>query len=280
MKQNRLPAAENPLRRLALLMDWDGTDYSGWQVQANAKTIQGTLNQALSRVFGEPVQATGCSRTDAGVHACHHVSHVQTKCRIPVERIPVALNTLLPSDLAVRRAAEVDASFHARYGPISKQYSYWFYRGQLRNALVSRYTYQESRPLDLEAMRQVCCLLQGKHDFKAFQAAGAQTKTTVRTLFELRLEQQGELLRFVVRGDGFLYNMVRILAGTLLYVGLGKLEERAILAALESGQRSLVGKTLPARGLFLDRVFYPDDPFEAVPDASRPGVFLGLSSDF
>lgn len=277
MARNRTPSSENPPRRIALLTDWDGTNYAGWQSQKGVRTLQDTLQQALSRILGEPIILTGCSRTDAGVHARGHVSHFDTRGRIPVEKLPLALNALLPADIGALAAAEVPATFHARYQPVAKQYSYYVARGACRSGLLQRYTYSESRSLDLDAMRQAAKLFEGTHDFRCCMATGGQVRTTVRTVHLLHIQEEAGCLRFVVRGNGFLYNMVRILAGTLLYVGLGKLEEQMIVRALETGDRTVLGKTLPARGLFLDRVEYEPDPFGFRQDGlSRESHPLGL----
>lgn len=254
-------SVEKPRRRMALLLEWDGTAYAGWQWQANAISLQAVLQKALSKVCAEPIQVTGCSRTDAGVHARGHVSHFETGCQIPVEKLPVALNALLPDDVAVRAAEEVPLDFHARFQAIEKQYSYYIHRGPTRSALLGRYSYRESRALDLEAMREASAVLVGTHDFRCFMAAGGQVKTTVRSLYRVQVEERGDLLRFIVRGNGFLYNMVRIIAGTLLYVGLGKLTVANVEEILASGNRCLAGKTLPARGLFLDEVVYDPPRF-------------------
>lgn len=250
-----------PYRTIALLLEWDGTAYAGWQYQENAPSIQGKVEKALTKICGESIRLHGCSRTDAGVHAWGHVSHFKTRCTIPVDRLPVALNTLLPQDISCRDAAVVKDDFHARFQTIGKQYSYYIYNFSRPSALQQRYAYHEKRPLDLQAMMLAAQKIEGKHDFICFMAAGGQAKTTVRTIYSLKLEQTGKRLRFIVRGDGFLYNMVRIIAGTLLYVGLGKLSVADIEQILRSGQRSLAGKTLPACGLFLDEVTYPENLF-------------------
>lgn len=255
---------QSPMRKLALLLEWDGTTYAGWQFQENALTIQATVEKALYKICGEEIRLSGCSRTDAGVHAWGHVSHFVTRCPIPVDRLPLALNALLPDSISCRSAAEVDADFHARFQTTGKQYSYYIYNSSMPSALYGRYAYHEARPLDLAAMRAAAKIIEGRHDFVCFMAAGGQVKTTVRTIYELRIEPKGKQLRFVVRGDGFLYNMVRIIAGTLLYVGLGKLSVADVEQILDCGRRSLAGKTLPACGLFLDEVYYKTPVFSDV----------------
>lgn len=252
------------IKRYALLLEYDGTDYAGWQRQANAPSVQGCVEKALSKMIKAPVRLVGCSRTDAGVHARHHVSHFDADCSVPTERIPLALASLLPDDIAVLDAAETAPDFHARFSPIGKQYSYYIWNSRRRSALLSRYTMQEGRPLDLAAMREAASYMVGKRDFKVFMASGSTAKTTVRTLFKAEIEgESGGLIRFCTAGDGFLYNMVRIMAGTLLYVGLGKLRPEDVKAMLLSGNRPEAGKTMPPQGLFLDEVWYEKSPFEA-----------------
>lgn len=260
---------DKPLIRLALRTEWDGTGYAGWQFQDNARSLQECLEKALGKLYKGPIRVHGSSRTDAGVHAWGHVCHFDAPSGIPLDRLPLALNSLLPDDIAVQEAQQVAPDFHARFQARGKQYSYYIYRAENRSAFYSRYAYREIRPLDLDKMRSACRLLEGKHDFRGFMAAGGQVKTTVRTLYLVDLEEQGPLLRIRVRGDGFLYNMVRILAGTLLYVGLGKLSLAQLEEVLRVGDRSLAGKTLPACGLFLDEVYYEPNPFLSVEDSPR-----------
>lgn len=251
-------------KRFALLLQYDGTAYAGWQRQANAPSVQGTVEQALSKMCKQKVTLIGCSRTDAGVHARQHVSHFEADCRVPPEKIPLALATLLPDDISCLDAALTDKDFHARFSPKGKQYSYYIWNNRRRAALLSRYSLAEGRPLNLQAMREAAELIVGTHDFRCFMAAGSSAKTTVRTIYKLEITgESGGLIRLCIAGNGFLYNMVRIIAGTLLYVGLGKLEARDVAVMLELGHRPLAGKTVPAKGLFLDEVYYDRWPFPA-----------------
>ncbi len=247
--------------RTALLLQFDGTSYAGWQRQANARSVQGTLEACLKKLCKEEITVIGCSRTDAGVHAKQHISHFDSSCTVPEEKLHLALGTLLPEDISVLDAKVVPADFHARFGTSGKQYSYYIWNDRKKSALLSRYSLHESRPLDLEAMRLAASYLVGKKDFRCFMATGSSAKTTVRTLYRVAVEEQGSLLRIVVSGDGFLYNMVRIISGTLLYIGLGKLAPEDVRHMLETGDRTLAGKTLAPQGLFLDEVYYPESPF-------------------
>lgn len=249
-------------QRFALLLEYDGTAYAGWQRQANAPSVQGCVEEALSKMCKEKVTLIGCSRTDAGVHARAHVSHFEADCKVPPEKIPLALGTLLPPDISCLAAAKVGPDFHARFSPCGKQYSYYIWNNRRRSALLNRYTMQEGRSLDLEAMRAAAELIVGEHDFRCFMAAGSSAKTTVRTVYKLDITgESGGLIRICIAGNGFLYNMVRIIAGTLVYVGLGKLSREDVARMMAEGKRPLAGKTLAPQGLFLDAVFYKNWPF-------------------
>ncbi len=251
-------------KRYALLLEYDGTDYAGWQRQNNARSVQGTAEKALSKMIKTKIHLYGCSRTDAGVHARGHVSHFDADCKVPTERIPLALASLLPPDISCLAAAEVPPDFHARFDPVGKQYSYYIWNHRRKSALLHRYTEQEGRPLDLAAMREAAALLVGRHDFRGFMASGSTSKITVRHIHKLEISgESGGLIRIQIAGDGFLYNMVRIIAGTLMYIGLGKLEQQDLQQMLEKGDRTLGGKTLGPQGLFLDKVFYRKNPFGA-----------------
>ncbi len=294
-----------PRRNLALLMSYDGTGLAGWQKQANAPTVQGHIEKALEKICGHPVTLYGCSRTDAGVHAQGHVSNFFTDCRIPADKLPLALDAHLPESIVCRTAAEVEASFNARFRAGGKQYSYYILNQRRPDPHWRRYAYHEARWLDLAAMKEACALLVGEHDFSAFQAMGSPSVNgTKRRLYSVELLQMEEhafasltkamdyseregrwnplvtddaqtrsllrpvseghgLLRIVVHGSGFLYNMMRILSGSLLYVGLGKISPDQLTRALVSGDRRMTGKTLAAQGLCLDKVDYPLNLFEA-----------------
>ncbi|MDI9469506.1 MAG: tRNA pseudouridine(38-40) synthase TruA [Bacillota bacterium] len=247
-------------RRLALLLAFDGTDWAGWQLQENARSIQGELEAAWRRVTGSPIRLTGCSRTDAGVHARCHLSHFDSAARIPLERIPLALNAQLPPSITVRAAYEVAPDFHARFDCIEKTYAYQIWNGPKPSPFEGRWLATEPLPLDTADMRLALPCLLGTHDFTSFRAAGSETKTSVRTLTAARLEVEarpdGRLLRLIVTGSGFLYNMMRIIAGTLVAVGRGELEPLAVATIMHARDRRLAGKTMPPGGLILERIRY------------------------
>ena len=258
------------MRKIALLVSYDGSDFSGFQYQENAPSIQGTLEKAILAIFKEPIRISSCSRTDAGVHARGHVSHFETEARIPTDKIPLALNTQLPATVTVRKAAEVSQDFHARFDPIEKCYSYSFYTGRTPVALWSRYATFVPATLDLEAMRAFIAAIVGTRDFKAFQASGSDCKgSTVRTIYQTRLSldsrPEGDFYRFEIQGNGFLYNMVRIVVGTMIYIGQHKLRLEDVLIGIEQKDRKVLGKTMPPQGLCLEWVRYKDDLFNEAP---------------
>ena len=258
-------------RHIALLTEYDGSDFCGWQTQINGRTVQQTILQALQKLTGDnELRLTGCSRTDAGVHATGHVSHFATRCRIPADRLPLALNSHLPADVAVRDARDVDAGFHARYQALGKIYSYRIWHDPCRPAYGRRQVCHVPGPLDLDLMcRAMPCLL-GRHDFRAFMDAGSCERNPVRTLSRISLNCRGPLIIIRVQGDGFLYHMVRILTGTLLLVAQGKMPPETMPDVLAGGSRKLAGKTMPPQGLCLEKVIY-DPPLFAENDRPTAG---------
>ena len=246
-------------RRIRLTVEYDGTAYSGWQRQLNAISVQQRLEEAVRKLTGEETSVTGASRTDAGVHALGQVAHFDTSSRIPRDKFCFALNTVLPEDIRVCASSETRPDFHARFDAKGKLYRYLIHN-HAHACAVGRNTHAHAiYPLDEELMHQEAQAAVGTHDFAAFAASGSVVKDTVRTIHEACVLRNGSEVEFLVRGDGFLYNMVRILAGTLIAVGGGKLEPGAIVRALESKNRLDLGVTAPAHGLTLMKVYYPDD---------------------
>ncbi len=252
---------------IALKVCYDGTHFCGWQVQNNGRTVQGELESALQKRFGFCARVTGSGRTDAGVHAAGQVCNfaMEEGIKILPSRIADALNTVLPGDVKVLQSAAVDDSFDACRTAKKKTYRYRVYFSPQEVPLLERYAVRAEGKYDINKMRRCAKLLEGEHDFSAFSATGSSVKTTVRTVYSLRLEEREEygvpVLELDVCGNGFLYNMVRILAGALLACGCGKISQDAISRALESGDRELLGKTMPAKGLTLLRAEYDADPF-------------------
>ncbi len=239
-----------------LTLAYDGTEYHGFQIQANAFTIQFYLEKALAGLYGKNIRLEAAGRTDAGVHARGQVVSFCAPSFVPDIQIPPALNGLLPEDILVVGAQQVDEGFSARRDAKAKIYSYTIDRGTFPDVLRRRYAWHIARPLDLKAIHKAASRLKGKHDFKAFQAAGSKVKTTVRTLFNLEVDTAEQFLILSFSGDGFLYKMVRNLTGTLVEVGLGRISEHKMNSILLEGNRELAGCTAPAKGLCLENVIY------------------------
>lgn len=243
-----------------MIVEYDGTAYAGWQRQANAMTVQEKLERAILKLTGEELCVSGASRTDAGVHALGQSAHFDTESRIPADKFSFALNTMLPPDIRVTRSEEVPLEFHARFSTKGKRYRYLFHAAPHAGALTRNTHAHVIYPLDVDRMQAEAQDLVGTHDFAAFAASGSVVKDTVRTIYRAEVAASGSEIRLIVEGSGFLYNMVRIIAGTLIGVGSGKLEPGAFRRAIASGDRLDLGITAPAHGLTLMEVFYdPDD---------------------
>ena len=247
------------LARFYLIVEYDGTDYCGWQRQQNGPSVQQTLEEALSRLTGENIACTGSSRTDAGVHAMGLCVHFDSATRIPPEKIAFALNTMLPPDIRVRESGKARERFHARYAACGKVYRYTFYNSRHDCAVGRQFMAHVPLKLDEKRMHEEAQVLIGTHDFAAFAASGSVVKSTVRTIYKVEVKRSGDVVTLTVMGDGFLYNMVRIIAGTLMEVGTGKREPGAIAQAIATCDRLTLGQTAPAKGLMLMRVLYEGD---------------------
>ncbi len=244
--------------RLLLTLQYDGTRYHGWQVQPNGVTVQQTLQDAVEKVTGVRSGITGCSRTDAGVHAAMFCCTTDTPSRLRGAGMTAALNAWLPRDIAVYDCKEVPDDFHPRYSALGKRYIYRLWNSPVRSPFWDRYSHQVRLPLDEGSMNRTAAGFVGTHDFAAFCAAGSSVQDTVRTVRQCGVSRDGELVTFSVEADGFLYNMVRIMVGTLLDMQSGRLESNALESILALGSRTAAGATAPARGLMLEKVFYPD----------------------
>lgn len=244
------------MRNIKLTVEYDGTNYHGWQSQTNALAIQDVLQRAVDKLTGEKCNLTGSSRTDVGVHALGHVSNFATESKIPSDKFPYALNALLPDDVVVKKAEEVSADFHSRFCAKGKKYRYLVYNSKHPSALLRNRAYFMSRPLDTEQMRRAAECFIGKHDFKAFMASGSDIKSTERNISSVDLSWKDDIITFEITGDGFLYNMVRIIAGTLVEVGFGKISADDIPGIIKEGDRRKSGRTAPAHGLYLVEVYY------------------------
>lgn len=245
--------------RLAFITEFDGTGFAGFQSQENGRAVQDVLESALTELFKEKIRLTGCSRTDAGVHARCHLSHADVPFVIPEDKFPLAMNALLPDDVAVKSSFYVRDDFSARFSIKGKRYIYRIYVSNTRSPMLDRYAYYCPVMPDIEAMKKASEAFAGEHDFRAFCASGGSQKTYVRRLTGVAVRTDGTdplKIEIEVSGEAFLYNMVRIIAGTLLYVGQGKISADEIPDVIEKGDRSLAGKTLPAKGLTLEEVFW------------------------
>ena len=244
------------MRNIALRLRYDGSAYHGWQVQKNDISVAETLEKALGKVCGHAVKVTGCGRTDAGVHALSYCANFRTESAIPAERLPLAVNSRLPGDIAVLRAVDVPEGFNAIGSCIKKEYVYKIMNTRIRDPFLQRRVCFYPAPLDFERLAAAGAAFEGTHDFAAVRSVGTETKTTVRTVYWFRAERQGELITIAVCADGFLYNMVRAIVGTMVYASHGKLEPGDIPALLETRDRRLTGPTMPPQGLYLSRVWY------------------------
>lgn len=246
------------MKRVMLIVAYDGTNYSGWQVQPHADTIEGELNKALSALLNEEIAVTGASRTDAGVHSMGNVAVFDTESRIPAEKLALALNARLPKDIIVQKSMEVRGDFHPRKCDCIKTYEYRIYTGRMENPQLVRYTWHRYGELDMEAMRRAGQYLVGEHDFTSFCAVASDALSKVRTVYSVDVEKREEVLTIRVRGNGFLYNMVRIIAGTLLFVGIGRIKPEDMSQILAGQDRRLAGPTAPAKGLTQMGILYQE----------------------
>ena len=248
------------MKNIALVLSYDGTNYNGWQIQKNGPSIQESMETALFRLLGEKVHVSGVGRTDSGVHARRYVASFKTeRCTIPTDRLPFALNSFLPPDIAVSGAAEVPEDFDARFDCTRKEYSYYIFPSTLRDPFHARYAYRYNYPLDAERMHEGAQRFVGTHDFAAVRSVGTDVKSTVRTVYYYKIEREGDLISLRVCANGFLYNMVRAITGTVLYAAEGKLTAEDIPKILDSGDRTLAGPTVPPGGLYMTRLWYEDE---------------------
>ncbi len=244
------------MRNLLLTISFDGTAYHGWQVQDNAVTVQQTLQDALQQLCSRRDNVVGCSRTDAGVHANMYCCNIRTEHPIPCDKLVTALNAVLPRDIAALDCKEVDFDFHARYDCKSKEYIYRIWNSPNKNPFLYNYSLHYKYPLDAEFLSSQAKQFIGTYDFSSFCAAGSSVEDTVRTVMNASVERNGDEVIFRVEADGFLYNMVRIMTGTLIDISRGKLPENSIPQIIEAKNRFAAGYTAPARGLYLNKIHY------------------------
>jgi len=243
-------------RNIALRLSYDGSAYHGWQTQRTECTVQETLEHALEKTCGGIVKTVGCGRTDAGVHALRYCANFRTESRIPIDRIPLAVNSRLPGDIAVSAACEAPEDFNAIGSCVKKEYVYRILNSRIRDPFLERRVCFYPAPLDIGRMRRAAAAFVGTHDFAAVRSVGTETRTTVRTVFWCEAKREGERIEIRVCADGFLYNMVRAMVGTMVYAAHGKLEPEDIPELLRTRDRRLTGPTMPPQGLYMNRVWY------------------------
>lgn len=244
-------------RNLLFTIEYDGSEFHGWQIQPNLKTVQGTMEKELSKLFRVPVQLNGTSRTDAGVHAFGQRATFSGEFGIPTERIQFAANNLLPDSIHISKVQEVPDRFHARFDATAKTYRYVIHNTKHRNVFDRNYCWYVGPALNIANMKEAATHFVGAHDFKSCQATGGPEKhSTVRTVIDLQVDQKDEKITIEITGDGFLYNMVRIIVGTLVQVGLGRIKPDQIDEILQSKDRARAGRTAPPQGLYLVEVYY------------------------
>lgn len=244
------------MRNIKILIEYDGKQYYGWQKQPNKTTIQSEIEKAIFKVTGEEVKVNSSGRTDTGVCAYGQVANFKIKSDINIEKIPLALNAHLKKSIIIKEAQEVDDSFHARYCCKGKKYMYVINNSKYGSAINREREFHVSQKLDIDSMKKAIKFFEGTHDFKGFKSSGTCSKDTIRTIYEANLKYLDEKIYITLKGNGFMYNMVRIIAGTLLDVGLGKIKAEDIPNIIEEKQRKKAGKTLPAQGLYLMEVYY------------------------
>ncbi|MGP4109096.1 tRNA pseudouridine(38-40) synthase TruA [Virgibacillus sp. L01] len=251
------------MEKIKCVISYDGTNFSGFQIQPRTRTIQGELEKALTKIHkGEHIRVHASGRTDTGVHAKGQTIHFQTPYTLPIDNWKQALNTLLPVDLNVYQVEVVPDSFHARYDVAEKEYRYYVWNEREKDVFKQNYLYQFPYSLDIQAMREACRYFEGTHDFTTFSSAKATIKgSKIRHMYEVTCNKEGSQIEFIFRGSGFLYNMVRIIIGALLDIGQGRREPSDIIDLLEKKDRRLLGETVPAQGLYLWQVKY-EEPYQ------------------
>ncbi|GAB6106886.1 tRNA pseudouridine(38-40) synthase TruA [Fusibacter bizertensis] len=244
------------MQTVHLKMIYDGSVYHGWQRQSNHRSVQEEVEKALTKILGGKITIDASGRTDAGVHAIEQSVTFSANIKMPIEQLKFVINGRLPSDIFVSEVNAVDADFHARYSAIAKAYEYRIYTSKDRNPFLDKYSFHWSRKLNIDAIKFGMSFFLGTHNFATYMAAGSNKENTERTIYAFELYEDGDVLKFVIVGDGFLYNMVRIIMGTLLDIGEGKLKPEMVPDILKSGDRNRAKYTAPPSGLYLKKVFY------------------------
>ena len=244
------------MRNIKLIIEYEGTAYSGWQSQDNATGIQEVIEKAIKKTTGEKVKLLAAGRTDAKVHAKGQVANFYTSSKIPGERFKLSLNIKLPDDIKIIESEEVDSDFHSRFSATKKRYRYIIYNGITPRPLYRNFSYHVHRPLDLKEMRKSIKYFIGEKDFRSFMGRSSVVHTTVKEIYSMEIIENGEFIEIVVEGKSFLKNMIRIIVGTLVYVGIGRIKSEDVEKIIEGRKRRLAGPTAPPQGLFLEKVYY------------------------
>lgn len=245
------------MRNIKIVIEYDGKDFNGWQKQPTKLNIQGTIEEAIKQITGEEVELSASGRTDSGVHALGQVANFKTNSNIPIEKLPIAINSKLKKSIVIKSAEEVDEKFHSRLTCKKKTYRYVINNSRYGTAIYRNLETHIPMKLNVEKMKEAIKYIEGEHDFKAFKASGTSSKSSVRTIYKAEIiEKENEIIWIELTGNGFLYNMVRIISGTLVDVGLGKIDPKDIPNIIKSKSRKNAGKTLPPQGLFLVSVDY------------------------
>ena len=244
------------MRNIKLTIEYDGKEFHGWQKQPNRLNIQGEIEKAIEHVTGEKVELIASGRTDAGVHALGQIANFKTNSEFPIEKLPIAINSQVRRAIRIQNAEEVEENFHSRFSCKKKTYRYVIDNSKYGSAIYRNISYHIPLKLNVENMKKAISYFIGEHDFKAFKSSGTSSKSSVRTIFNAQIITEGNYIIIELTGNGFLYNMVRIISGTLVEVGLDKIKPEEIPEIIESKDRSNAGKTLPPHGLMLVRVVY------------------------
>lgn len=244
------------MRNIKLIIEYDGKSFNGWQKQPNKLNIQGEIEKAIGEITGEEIDLIASGRTDAGVHSLGQTANFKTNSNIPIEKFPIAINSKVKKSIVIKSAEEVDERFHSRYSVKSKMYRYTINNSEYGSAIYRDMEYHFPYNLNIEKMQEAAKYFEGEHDFKAFKASGTSSKSSIRTIYKAEVKKNEDRIYIELTGNGFLYNMVRIISGTLVDVGTGKIEPEEIKDIIESKERIRAGKTLPAKGLCLVKVNY------------------------
>lgn len=244
------------MTNIKLTIEYDGTNYCGWQKQKNKNSIQEEIEKAIGLITGESINLIGSGRTDSGVHSTGQVANFMTRSNIPGDKFKFALNSKLPNDIAIINSEQVAESFHARYDALGKRYKYLIYNNPIRSPLYRNFAYHLPYSLDYKEMEKAIRFFIGTHDFRTFMASNSSVRTTIRTINDISLYKKEDLIIFSIEGNGFLYNMIRIIVGTIVDVGRGRIKSNSIPYIISSKTRKNAGHTAPPQGLYLEKVYY------------------------